>query len=132
MVWDNGDWTPEGGDVETALNKGDLKFTLHGKKLRGSWVLVRTRGYGGKSDKSWLLIKHRDEFASTEDIENEEPRSALSGRLLAEIARDSGGNVEKASTGDPKVSQIGGTKRAKRTVARVVTPATEKQKRRKS
>ena len=46
MVWDNGTWEPEVEDVDAALQKGDLKFTLHGKKLKGSWVLVRTRGYG--------------------------------------------------------------------------------------
>jgi len=102
MVWDKGEWTPESDDVESALRKGDLKFTLHGKKLQGSWVLVRTRGFGSKADKSWLLIKHRDKFAAEKDIEEEEPRSVLSRRLLADIARDEGGNVEKASTGDPK------------------------------
>jgi bifunctional non-homologous end joining protein LigD len=101
MVWDKGYWEPEVDDVDRALQKGDLKFALHGKKLRGSWVLVRTRGYGSRSDRSWLLIKHRDEYASTSDIETEEPRSALTGRLLADIARDEGGDVEKAATGDP-------------------------------
>jgi bifunctional non-homologous end joining protein LigD len=101
MVWDNGTWEPEAEDVDAALQKGDLKFTLHGKKLKGSWVLVRTRGYGRSSDKSWLLIKHRDPFASTRDITMEEPRSAISKRLLADIARDGGGDVEKAATGDP-------------------------------
>src|SRR6202023_565737 len=103
MVWDQGTWTPESPDVDAALQKGDLKFTLHGKKLKGSWVLVRTRGYGRSSDKSWLLIKHRDEFASQADITTEEPRSVISKRLLAEIARDGGGDVEKAATGDPTV-----------------------------
>src|SRR5271157_238464 len=46
MVWDDGTWAPEVPDVNEALKKGDLKFTLHGKKLKGSWVLVRTRGFG--------------------------------------------------------------------------------------
>ena len=100
MVWDEGCWTPEIPDVDEALKKGDLKFTLHGKKLHGSWVLVRTRGFAG-SDKSWLLIKHRDKFASTKDITAEQPRSVLTKRLLADIARDGGGDVEKAATGDP-------------------------------
>ncbi len=100
-VWDKGTWTPESPDVAAALEKGDLKFTLHGKKLQGSWVLVRTGGYGGRSKTSWLLIKHRDEFASKEDIAQDKPRSALSNRLLSEIARDDGGDVEKAATGDP-------------------------------
>jgi bifunctional non-homologous end joining protein LigD len=104
MVWDTGTWTPESqsADVAAALKKGDLKFLLHGKKLRGSWVLVRTRGFGSSSGKSWLLIKHRDEFASTEDIAVTEPKSAVSKRLLVDIARDGGGDVEKAATGDPQ------------------------------
>lgn len=101
MVWDNGEWEPEGEDVDAALDKGDLKFTLFGKKLKGSWVLVRTRGYGRDTGKSWLLIKHRDQFASEEDITETKPRSVLSRRLLADIARDAGGDVAKASTGDP-------------------------------
>jgi bifunctional non-homologous end joining protein LigD len=112
MVWDNGEWTPESDDVESALQKGDLKFTLHGKKLHGSWVLVRTRGYGSRADKSWLLIKHRDKYASEKDIEEEEPRSVLSRRLLADIAREEGGDVEKASTGDPKRGMRPGTQAA--------------------
>jgi bifunctional non-homologous end joining protein LigD len=109
MVWDQGTWIPEVPDVDAALAKGDLKFNLFGKKLRGSWVLVRTRGYGksawqdsrADSGKSWLLIKHRDEYASTEDITAEKPRSAVSNKYLADIARAGAGNVEKAATGDP-------------------------------
>ena len=106
MVWDTGTWAPESqsADVAAALEKSDLKFLLHGKKLHGSWVLVRTRGFGSSSGKSWLLIKHRDEFASTEDIVATEPKSAVSKRLLADIARDGGGDVEKAATGDPKAA----------------------------
>lgn len=101
MVWDTGQWIPESGDVAAALEKGDLKFTLLGKKLRGSWVLVRTRGFGSKADKSWLLIKHRDKFASQKDVVADEPRSVLSKRLLVDIARENGGDVERAATGDP-------------------------------
>lgn len=103
MVWDNGTWTPEVEDVDAALSKGDLKFALHGKKLGGSWALIRTRGFGSRADKSWLLIKHRDEYVSKQDVEAAEPRSVLSKRLLAEIARDEGGDVAKAGTGDPAV-----------------------------
>ena len=102
MVWDTGTWEPEQEDVEGAIKKGDLKFMLHGKKLGGSWVLVRTRGFGSSSGKSsWLLIKHRDAHVSTEDITIEAPRSAVSGRLLAEIAEAGGGDAAKAATGDP-------------------------------
>ncbi len=101
MVWDNGTWTPESTDVEAAMQKGDLKFTLHGKKLNGSWVLVRTRPRDGESKASWLLIKHRDEWARTEDVTELAPRSVVSNRLLVEIARDEGGDLGKAAEGDP-------------------------------
>ncbi len=101
MVWDRGTWTPESNDVDAALERGDLKFTLHGEKLKGSWVLVRTKGWGGSSKPSWLLIKHRDDFASDEDVAEARPRSVVSNRLLTQIAIDEGGDVEKASTGDP-------------------------------
>jgi bifunctional non-homologous end joining protein LigD len=102
MLWDRGAWTPEVDDVDEALRKGDLKFTLRGKKLKGSWVLVRTRsGYGGSTKESWLLIKHRDRHASSEDILTEQPRSVASKRLLRDIARDADGDVVKAAKGDP-------------------------------
>jgi bifunctional non-homologous end joining protein LigD len=101
MVWDTGTWTSESPDPAAAMEKGDFKFTLHGKKLKGSWVLVRTRGFGSSTKVSWLLIKHRDEFATDADIAEEKPRSAISNRLLADIAREGGGDVEKAATGDP-------------------------------
>ncbi len=93
MVWDRGTWTPEVPDVDAALKKGDLKFTLHGEKLKGSWVLVRT-------PRGWLLIKHRDTYASSDDVLVTKPNSAISGNTLARIARENGGNVEKAAKGD--------------------------------
>jgi bifunctional non-homologous end joining protein LigD len=86
MLWDRGTWTPEVPDVDAALGKGELKFTLNGKKLKGSWVLVRTKGYGGSKKESWLLIKHRDRYASTDDVLEKKPKSVLSNRLLPEIA----------------------------------------------
>jgi bifunctional non-homologous end joining protein LigD len=101
MIWDNGTWEPEVEDVDAALKKGDLKFKLEGKKLHGSWVLVRLRPRPGEKRASWLLIKHRDEHASTEDIVEMQPRSVISKRILAEIARDEGGDIERAATGDP-------------------------------
>jgi len=88
--------------VDASLEQGEIKFTLQGKKLQGSWVLVRTRGLGKKPLRSgWLLIKHRDQYASTNDVTQEEPRSVTSQRLLAEIARDQGGEIARASMGDP-------------------------------
>ena len=79
MLWDRGTWTPEAEDVDAALRKGDLKFTLDGFKLKGSWVLVRTGGrYAGRSgppDRSWLLIKHRDDWSGPIDITTFAPLS---------------------------------------------------------
>jgi bifunctional non-homologous end joining protein LigD len=81
MLWDQGTWKPESADVDAALEKGDLKFTLEGYKLKGSWVLVRTGGRWGSSSgdaRSWLLIKHRDEWAGDVDIVEFAPLSVKS------------------------------------------------------
>jgi bifunctional non-homologous end joining protein LigD len=103
MLWDRGTWTPQVDDVDAALKKGDLKFTLDGYKLKGSWVLVRTRGYSrdrssdrkagptfrsggsGSGDRSWLLIKHRDEWAGELDITEFAPKSVKSGGDFEDI-----------------------------------------------
>ncbi len=79
MLWDQGTWTPQVDDIDAALKKGDLKFTLDGYKLKGSWVLVRTGGrYGSGDARSWLLIKHRDEWAGDVDITEFAPLSVKS------------------------------------------------------
>jgi bifunctional non-homologous end joining protein LigD len=82
MLWDRGTWTPEVPDIAAALKKGDLKFTLDGFKLKGSWVLVRTGGWGAKTGsgdgRSWLLIKHRDDWAGDVDIAEFAPLSVKS------------------------------------------------------
>jgi bifunctional non-homologous end joining protein LigD len=101
MVWDRGFWVPEVEDVDEALRTGQLKFSLHGAKLHGSWALVRTVIAGSPKAK-WLLIKHRDKYASTEDITVTKPRSAVSKKLLADIAKAHGGDIAKAAKGDPR------------------------------
>lgn len=101
MLWDRGTWVPESPDVDADLRDGDLKFTLHGSKLKGSWVLVRTKGFGKSSRASWLLIKHRDRYASSQDVVAAKPRSVASRRSMAEIAAALGGNLAKAAKGDP-------------------------------
>ena len=82
MLWDQGTWKPESSDVGASLKKGDLKFTLDGYKLKGSWVLVRTgrwgSGSGSGDGRSWLLIKHRDDWAGDLDITEFAPRSVKS------------------------------------------------------
>ncbi len=90
MLWDSGTWTPEVDDVDAALKKGDLKLTLDGYKLKGSWVLVRTGGRGpgnapGREDRAWLLIKHRDEWSGPIDITTFAPLSIASGGEFEDI-----------------------------------------------
>jgi bifunctional non-homologous end joining protein LigD len=94
QLWDRGYWIPEGGrSPQEAFDSGDLKFSLEGNRLSGSWVLVRMRGnrYGGKRT-HWLLIKHRDADAKPGDADEllEEDRSVASGRTLAQIAEGIG------------------------------------------
>ncbi|RPJ79263.1 MAG: hypothetical protein EHM13_13620 [Acidobacteria bacterium] len=85
LLWDRGQWIPEVDDVGRAIEKGDLKFRLEGYKLKGSWVLVRTRGAG---DRGWLLIKHRDEWSADSkelDITAFAPLSVKSNGDFADI-----------------------------------------------
>jgi bifunctional non-homologous end joining protein LigD len=108
MLWDCGTWEPQVEEVDAALEKGDLKFTLNGYKLKGSWVLVRTGGYGrsrssagqsvsawgshdrssgggAREGRSWLLIKHRDDWSGELDITEFAPMSVKSGGDFADI-----------------------------------------------
>ncbi len=93
MLWDKGSWEPEVPDVDAALEKGDLKFALKGTKLKGSWVLVRTRGFASRrstgsavqASRWWLLIKHRDEWAGDVDVTERFDRSVTSFGDFAEI-----------------------------------------------
>jgi bifunctional non-homologous end joining protein LigD len=108
MIWDKGVWAPvaqdrlgDESDVDRQLKKGDLKFVLLGEKLLGSWVLVRTRG-----DRQWLLIKHKDEYASGDDLTVSKPLSIVSGRSMAEIGRAAGASprqLQQAAGTDPAV-----------------------------
>lgn len=98
MLWDEGLWTPEVDDVDAALKKGDLKFTLDGYKLKGSWVLVRTKGgWSGGGDRSWLLIKHRDEWAGPVDIAEFAPLSVKSQGDFAEILSEDNPDVWRSN-----------------------------------
>ena len=82
MLWDRGTWTPEVDDVDAALAKGDLKFSLDGYKLKGSWALVRIRDRSdtapAQRGRNWLLIKHADFWSGPIDIAEFAPRSVVS------------------------------------------------------
>lgn len=100
LIWDKGYYFPEieiakgvrkrivdrdeGQTVmKEGLKKGEIKFFLHGEKLKGSFALVKTRGFAGKN--AWLLIKHKDEFVETGYDANNFPKSAASGKAIEEI-----------------------------------------------
>lgn len=101
MIWDEGYYIPEieiskgvrkeipdreeGEKVmKEGLKKGEIKFVLHGKKLQGSFALVKTKGWGPKN--SWLLIKHNDKFVKSGYDANDYDFSAKSNKSLDEIA----------------------------------------------
>jgi bifunctional non-homologous end joining protein LigD len=66
VIWDNGRWKPV-GDAHESLTKGELKFELEGHKLRGRFVLVRTKPREGEKKPTWLLIKERDAYVRSRD-----------------------------------------------------------------
>ena len=98
MVWDQGTWEPQAGheDVEAGLRDGQLKFAMHGTKMDGKWALIRMHErpggkYGKSSKPNWLLIKEHDEFERAADapaVTEAEPKSAVTGRTLEEIAKN--------------------------------------------
>jgi bifunctional non-homologous end joining protein LigD len=93
MIWDRGTYTYGGTDADDPVDglrrghaKGDFKFVLHGERLGGSWVLVRTRR-GDPRKPQWLLIKHRDEAAEPgSEVVEEYQSSAATGRTMDQIA----------------------------------------------
>ena len=90
LLWDRGTWEPE-GDPHRAYRAGNLKFSLRGEKLHGSWALVRIRDRRQARDgeRSWLLIKHDDEAArpgARYQVVEAEPDSVATGRKMEQIA----------------------------------------------
>ena len=89
IIWDNGTWEfiEPGDDPVKALKSGKLTFRMNGKKMFGEWALVKIGGRS-KSDKGneWLLLKHRDGFASEKvDVTEVAPQSVVSGRTVEEV-----------------------------------------------
>ena len=96
MLWDRGTYTPdtavasatEEDAIREGLRRGDLKITFHGERLHGSFALIRMKFArdGSPSKPQWLLIKHRDEFATEEDVVAENTTSVETNRTMEEIA----------------------------------------------
>lgn len=93
MVWDLGNYLALGSKnvaeskkiVKAGLRKGEIKFILSGKKLKGGFVLVKTRGFGGREN-TWLLIKEKDKFVKKTDV-TKQNKSAVSGKSMEQIAK---------------------------------------------
>ncbi|MDB5849258.1 MAG: ligase [Rhodoferax sp.] len=66
IIWDEGTWTPI-GDLAQGYAEGNLKFEMHGRKIRGKWALIRMKGRAGEKQPPWLLIKEKDAFAKPAD-----------------------------------------------------------------
>ena len=135
QLWDRGYWDAD--DPARGLKKGDLKFTLDGEKLHGSWVLVRMRNdrYGGKRT-NWLLIKHRDEFARDGEANNvlDEDRSVASGRSMQQIAEGTGRPPKPfmtAGNGRAKADAVWDSNRGDAAEARAAGKAVVQEKARK-
>jgi bifunctional non-homologous end joining protein LigD len=116
IVWDEGTFEPEGTlPADKQLERGELKFTLHGQKLNGSFVLVKLRwSRSGKPGKDWLLIKHRDSAAQEGWNINEHSESVISGRSIRPREKDS--PAVRSARGKPtarqKIEFPAGAKRA--------------------
>jgi bifunctional non-homologous end joining protein LigD len=111
MLWDRGTYSYGGANPDPleglrgGHKKGDFKFVLNGKRLQGSWVLVRTRS-DSSGKPQWLLIKHKDEYAVPDsDVTAEHTTSVATGRSMEEIAGGQSrvwhsNRAEKHETGD--------------------------------
>src|SRR5688572_18480569 len=88
IIWDEGTWefVEPGDDPVKALKSGKLTFRLNGKKMFGEWALVKIKGRPGSKGNEWLLLKHRDQFASDKvDVTEVAPRSVVSNRTVEEV-----------------------------------------------
>jgi bifunctional non-homologous end joining protein LigD len=92
MLWDKGTWEPVPGKSSKDLEKGHLHFTLHGKRMKGEWLLIRLKKKPGEKRENWLLRKLDDEYAEPGDpLVEQGLTSVLTGRTMAEIAGDKKG-----------------------------------------
>lgn len=91
IIWDRGTFRPEGNLPPAAqLERGELKFSLRGQKLRGSFVLVKLRR--STKGNEWLLIKHKDAAADPQWKMDEHDGSVVSGRTLEDVAEGRAGS----------------------------------------
>lgn len=122
IIWDEGTYEPveDVGEKSSqekyllkAFEKGSMKIRMHGKKLKGEFALVHTRGRG---DNSWLLIKHRDKYATEKDI-TEKNKSVVSGKTIEAMATNKKAKEWQSNRSSTKST----TQAAKKTVKRTTS-----------
>lgn len=75
-------------EIRSGIIKGEIKLFLHGKKIKGSFALVKTKNFPpGSTKDNWLMIKHKDEYCKDDYEAAKEDFSARSGKSLEEIKR---------------------------------------------
>jgi bifunctional non-homologous end joining protein LigD len=131
IIWDRGTYEPleaagSKAEAEKILRrdyeKGSLKFILHGEKVKGEFALVRMKG---REKNSWLLIKHRDEFATDDDV-TEQDASVVSGKTIEQLSNFEGAATWKSNRASAKRARK--TPAGKTPMKRTVTPASRKKK----
>ncbi len=101
MLWDRGTWAPIAGKSAKDLDEGHLHFTLQGERMKGEWLLIRLKPRPGEKRENWLLRKIQDDFAQPGDpLVDQALTSVLTGRSMAEIAADKGGEFSLAGKKD--------------------------------
>ncbi len=129
IVWDEGTYESsliksddkkiQNKDLRQQLSKGNLKVTLHGKKLKGEFALVKTKGMG---ENSWLLIKHKDKYASADDILKKD-KSVVSKKTIAQVEKSAknfykSDRVKETRTGSRKAASLAKRKDVKAAIKR--------------
>lgn len=102
IIWDYGTYLPEievakgqrkiikekkeGEKIMAAgIEKGEIKFFINGKKIKGSFALVKTKGFAGPN--AWLLIKHKDRFAKEGYDAKDFPKSAKTAKTIEDLQK---------------------------------------------
>jgi len=114
IVWDEGTYESlepqkskkdEEKSLLAQLKSGSLKVRLFGKKLKGEFALVHIRNNNSSGDNAWLLIKHRDDFASTTDV-TKKSKSVLSGKTIVQMGKDKNANQWTSKPVKKKSAQL--------------------------
>src|SRR6185436_14578789 len=117
IVWDEGTYEPltpvsSKAEADKLLQKelasGSVKIRMHGKKLQGEFALVHIKG---REENTWLLIKHKDEYAASKDITNQE-KSVVSGKTLHQVETDKGSKRWQSSRAAAAKPGGAGTKKS--------------------